>query len=149
MEERAHGTVTSIAPPLLTRKEKAAWRDLREWLALIKSHGLLKSIQAPVNPDEELSAITFLATQADQNAPALMFENLIGDSHGCKIVTNMLGSSKERYALAVGLDPNMSIREMISASRYLMKDRVAPILIAKSAAPVNEVILQGNDIDIT
>jgi UbiD family decarboxylase len=149
MEEPVHGTISANAPSRLTRKDRSTWRDLREWLALIKSHGLLKSIQAPVSLDEELSAITFLATQADQNAPALMFENLIGDSHGCKIVTNMLGSSKERYALAVGLDPSMSIREMISASRHLMKDRVAPISVAKSAAPVNEVILQGNDIDIT
>ena len=125
------------------------WRDLREWLDLVKSNGLLKSIMAPVDLDEELSAITFLATQADDNAPALLFENLVGDRQGSKVVSNILGTSKERFALAMGLDPEMSVREMITEARHLMKARIPPTLIAKSAAPVNEVILQGKDIDIT
>ena len=122
---------------------------MRDWLALIESHGQLKSITAPVDPDQELSAITFLATQADENAPALLFEKPKGDRLGAKVLTNMLGSSKERYALAVGLDPSLSIPEMVDASRSLMKQRMPPKFIPKSKAPVNEVILRGDDVDIT
>ena len=51
------------APPV-------AWRDLREWLALIEAHGLLKRINKPVDADEELAAIAYLATRRE-NAPAL------------------------------------------------------------------------------
>jgi len=46
------------------------WRDLREWLALIEAHGLLKRIDKPVDADEELAAIAYLATRRE-NAPAL------------------------------------------------------------------------------
>ena len=41
MDEFVHSTVTANTPSRLTRKERSTWRDLREWLALIKSHGLL------------------------------------------------------------------------------------------------------------
>ena len=81
------------------------WRDLREWLALIERNGQLQRIGKPVDADEELAAITYMATRRE-NAPALLFENIAGDRSGSSVLANMLGSSKERYALAVGLDPD-------------------------------------------
>ena len=56
-----------------------AWRDLREWLALVEANGQLKRIDKPVDPDEELAAIAYLATRRE-DAPALMFETLTGDA---------------------------------------------------------------------
>ena len=99
MEEQARkraGTVggSNEATPV-------AWRDLREWLALVEANGQLKRIDKPVDPDEELAAIAYLATRRE-DAPALMFETLEGDRSGTRILANMLGASKERYALAVG-----------------------------------------------
>ena len=94
------------------------WRDLREWIMQTESHELLKRIKAVVDPDEELGAITLLATRQD-NAPALLFETMRGDTTNSRILTNMLGASKERYALAVGLDPTLSTAEMISATRSI------------------------------
>ena len=125
-----------------------AWRDLREWLALVEDHNLLKHITATVDPDEELGAITFLASRQPQS-PALLFENLLGDGSAARILTNMLGASKERYALAVGIDPNLSTLEMISATRSLMVRSIEPVHISKQAAPVNEVVITGDDIDLT
>src|SRR4026208_1361098 len=81
-----------------------AWKDLREWIALVEANGLLKRIDKPVDADEELAAIAYLATRRE-DAPALLSEEIAGDRTGASILTNMLGSSKERYALAVGLDP--------------------------------------------
>ena len=124
------------------------WRDLREWIMQTESHELLKRIKAVVDPDEELGAITLLATRQD-NAPALLFETMRGDTTNSRILTNMLGASKERYALAVGLDPTLSTAEMISATRLLMTRLVAPTMVPKSLAPVNEVVLTGRDIDLT
>src|SRR4051794_39700735 len=83
------------------------WRDLREWLALVDRHGQIKHIDKPVDPDEELGAISFMATRRE-DAPALLFETLAGDASGARILANMLGASKERYALAVGIDPGLS-----------------------------------------
>src|SRR5689334_9634907 len=92
-----------------------AWGDLREWLGLIEKSGQLKRIEQPVDADEELAAIAFMATRRE-DAPALLFDNIAGDTSGARILTNMLGASKERYALAVGLDPALSIADMIAQS---------------------------------
>src|SRR5262245_62563603 len=78
-----------------------------------------------------------------------MFENLKGDTTGSRILTNMLGASRERYAIAVGLDPAATIPEMIEATRSIMREPIAPTIIAKDRAPGNEVVLTGRDIDLT
>lgn len=122
-------------------------RDLRSWLALIEAQGQLLTIDAEVDPEEEMSAITFMLGQR-RPSPALLFRNLKGDRSGSRILTNMLGASTERYALAVGLDAGLSTREMIGATQRLLKKRVAPRLIAPAAAPVSEVVLGEGEIDL-
>jgi UbiD family decarboxylase len=124
------------------------WRDLREWLALVDADGRLMTIRQPVDADEELSAITYMAARRE-NAPALLFESVGGDRFGARILANMLGSSKERYALAVGLDPALTTAGMIAATRAIMSRRIAPAHVPAATAPVNEIILLGDDIDLT
>ncbi len=125
-----------------------AWRDLREWIALVEANGLIKRIDKRVDADEELAAIAYLATRRE-DAPALLFEKIASDRSGAGILVNMLGSSKERYALAVGLDPTLSTAEMIAASREIMQRRIKPVSVAKTKAPVNEIVLRGDEIDLT
>src|SRR5215831_15298721 len=95
------------------------WRDLREWLSIIERQGLVQRISCPVDPDEEIAAITFMATRRE-DAPALLFEQPLGDRTGAQVLTNMLGSSKERYALAVGLDHDLSTADLIAETRLLL-----------------------------
>jgi len=125
-----------------------AWRDLRDWLKLVEQAGQLKRIDAPVDPEEELGAITFMAGR-DTGAPALLFNNLVGNQTDARVLSNMLGASKERYAIAVGLDPDASTSDLIMASRDLMKRRLPPKRVAKGDAPVNEIVEQGDEIDVT
>ena len=134
-------TVAGAAAPV-------AWRDLREWLDLVEANDLLKHIASRVEPDEELAAITLLATRRE-DAPALLFEQLAGDRSQARILCNMLGASKERYALAAGIDPDLSIADMIAATRTVMTRRIPPVRVAKSDAPVNEIVLTGDQIDLT
>jgi UbiD family decarboxylase len=138
MDERIsdRSTFTVAANAAATSARQTQWRDLREWLALIERNGELKRIDKPVDPDEELAAITFMATRRE-DAPALLFQNLAGDRSGSSILSNMLGASKERYALAVGLDPALSTAELISETRAIMNRRIAPVRIPKARAPVN------------
>jgi UbiD family decarboxylase len=124
------------------------WNDLRDWIGLVEKAGLLKRIQASVALEEELSAITFMATRSE-DAPALLFENLDGAEPGMTVLANMLGASSARYAVAMGLDENLSTREMIAATRRIMRRRIPPQIIAKSNASVNETVLTGADIDVT
>ncbi len=146
MEERAAELSQEAGPS--SRPSHSKWRDLREWLTLVEAHGELKRVSAPVDPDEELSAIAFMATRRE-DAPALLFDNLAGNQSGASVLINMLGASKERYALAVGLDPALSVAEMIAGTRDLMRHRIPPTWIAKSAAPVNEVVLRDDAVDLT
>jgi 4-hydroxy-3-polyprenylbenzoate decarboxylase len=136
------------AVPAARRAEAPRWRDLREWIALAEALGSLKRVVAPVDPDEELAAVTYLAARRE-DAPALLFENLVGNRAGARILMNMLGSSRLRYALAVGLDPSLSTRDLILATRKLAAQRIPPRTIPAAEAPVNEIVLHGDEIDLT
>jgi UbiD family decarboxylase len=125
-----------------------AWRDLREWLALVERSGELKQIDAKVDPDEEVGAITFLAAR-QENARALLFNNLGENALGARILSNMLGASNARYAIAMGLNPKASVRELIEQTRSIMTRSVPPVMIPKEQAPVNEVVVTGDEIDLT
>jgi UbiD family decarboxylase len=124
------------------------WTDLRGWLDQVEQHGELARVAASVDPREELGAVTLLATRQSKS-PALLFENLEGDTTDSQILTNFLGASVERYALAVGLDPSATTPEMIQATRTIMDNSIPPTMIPADRAPVNEIVLTGDDIDIT
>jgi len=128
---------------------RTAWRDLREFLALADSHGLVKTIDVPVDPRHELAAISIMATAENEAAPAFLFRNFADNPLGASVVTNMLGSCQRRYALAMGLDPDASLRELVAQTRALMVARLPPREIAPEQAPVNDVVLTGSDIDLT
>src|SRR5258708_27525231 len=144
----AKGTSAAGQSPTQKPANNVRWKDLRGWIDLIEKAGLLKRIQASVALEEELSAITFMATRSE-DAPALLFENLDGAGPGMTVLANMLGASAARYAIAMGLDENLSTREMIAATRQIMRRRIPPKTIAKSNASVNENVLIGADIDVT
>jgi UbiD family decarboxylase len=135
-------------PPAVPGDASPGWRDLREWLALLERHHELHTVGTAVDPNEELAAVTFMASRR-LGAPALLFDNFHDNPLQARVLANMLGSSKERYALAVGLDPALSTRDMVEATRTLMTKRIAPVRVPKQDAPVNEVVLRGDEIDLT
>jgi UbiD family decarboxylase len=141
-------TTPSSSPEQEEKRPAVEWRDLREWMSLIEKHEELLRVRPEIDPHEELGAFTFMATR-DGKSPAFLFENLKGNQTDARILSNYLGSSKERYALAVGLDPSMSIQKMIEATRPIMKRRLPPKYIPKAQAKVNEIVLRGDEIDLT
>src|SRR5437899_2828170 len=54
-------TISDAPPRLAAAHAGARWKDLREWLALVEDHRSLLRITGEVDPNEELSAITFMA----------------------------------------------------------------------------------------
>lgn len=122
-------------------------RDLREWLAKVEAAGELKRVSASVEAEEELSAITYMAAR-DDRSPALLFESVAGKPGG-RVLTNMLGASRARYALAMGLDPALPLRELILKTRDIMSRRLPPVMVPPESAPVNEIVHTGDDIDLT
>jgi len=146
MEQIAYSANT--APGNVESSSPVPWKDLREWIRQVDACGLLKHIRLPVDPEEELSAITFMISRSE-TAPALLFESLKGAAPGMRVLTNMLGASAGRYAIAMGLDANLSTAAMIAATRALMRRRIAPTFIPKAEAPVNEFVRTGADVDVT
>jgi hypothetical protein len=59
MEEAVFGR--SVAVASAEGIKPVGWSDLRDWLRLVEAAGEIKHIDAPVDPDEELAAITFMA----------------------------------------------------------------------------------------
>jgi 4-hydroxy-3-polyprenylbenzoate decarboxylase len=144
MEEFATAAAIQRAAP---RAGRRGARDLREWLERIEAAGELKRIDARVDLDQELAAIAYMAAQRE-DAPALLFSRFTENVEG-RVLINMLGSSRERYALALGLDPSLSISELIGETRKIASQRIPPVHIAPDKAPVNEVVLRGEYIDLT
>jgi 4-hydroxy-3-polyprenylbenzoate decarboxylase len=122
-------------------------RDLREWLRLIEAAGELKRIDAAVDLDQELSAISYMASQRE-DAPALLFTRFTEAVEG-RVLINMLSASKRRFALALGLDPELQTPELIRQTRRVLAQRVAPRRVSPEEAPVNEIVLTGKDVDLT
>ncbi len=140
---RTRGT-TSAMPP----HGEVGWRSLRDWIELADKAGHVQRIGAPVDQVEELAAITYMASRRE-DAKALLFESVETGKASGRVLANMLGASKERYALAVGIDPALNAAGMIEATRGVMGRAIAPVMIPKTKAAVNEVVLKAGQFDLT
>ena len=77
--------------------------DLRDWLARVEALGELVRVHAPVNRDEEMSAISYLVAK-QQPSPAVLFESASGfekTAPGVRLLWNILGPSLRRIALTL------------------------------------------------
>ena len=84
MEEVAFGHSAALASAESIKP--VGWSDLRGWLQLVEAAGQIRQIDASVDPDEELAAITFMAARMPA-APALMFNNLVGNRSDARVLT--------------------------------------------------------------
>ena len=139
--------MSEVMQPVHQKEMTPRWTDLRSWLLAVEQAGSLVRIKAEVEPNEEVAAITYMATRRRQS-PAFLFERFPRNPLNARVLTNMLGASKERFAIAVGLDPQSSRREMVEAVREIIKRRTEPTWISSTDAPVNENVLLDGDFDL-
>ncbi len=130
-----------------TRAAAAALRDLRGWLAAVEAIGELRTIDAPVDPIEEMSAISYLISKTE-SAPAVLFTNVLGSMPGVRSLFNMTGASRNRLALALGLHEREDVLAMVQELRTRLSRRIAPITVDAAGAPVNERVIRGGDVDL-
>jgi 4-hydroxy-3-polyprenylbenzoate decarboxylase len=121
--------------------------DLRTWLDRVDAAGLLQRIQAPVDWDEEIGAITYLVASR-VNAPALLFEQVDGHP-GWRVLSNLIGSSVDRLALTLELPTGLRPLELIAAARERVGCRLPPVEVPAAEAPVRQRVLRGEDVDLT
>jgi 2,5-furandicarboxylate decarboxylase 1 len=125
------------------KKASRMFNDFRSYLNYVEENGKLLKVKREVNPRFEIAAGIRKISNSD--GPALLFENIRGFP-GWRIAGGLFGTQK-LTALSLGLP--MDADEESITKRYLECDqkRVAPKLV--STGPVKEVILKGEEVDLT
>jgi UbiD family decarboxylase len=124
-------------------------RDLRDWLAAVEALGELRRVDREVDWDEEAAAVTYMVAKAmGERAPALLFERIRGHP-GRAALFNIMGPSVNRVALSVGLPPGLPVMECIRLARERLRATVPPVQVPQDEAPINEVVLTGDAVDLT
>lgn len=116
-------------------------KDLRHFLRRIEEAApeLFQRVKREVSPRWELSSVQ-KRLQADGKVPVLLFERLAG--HAMPVVCNLF-ASKRHLAIAIETTPDRVIERFAEAQEH----RIPPREVA--AGPVKEVIVKGEDADLT
>ncbi len=147
-----------------------AYKDLRDWMTRLERAGELTVVKEPVSPYLEMSEIADRAAKMKGDAkhgpggPALLFENVAGYP-GARVLMNQFGSER-RMQLALHVDSLDEIAGRIrtllhppTPTGFISKLKLLPTLaeigsffpkiIDRSNAACKEVILKGDQVDLT
>jgi 4-hydroxy-3-polyprenylbenzoate decarboxylase len=126
-----------------------AFKDMREYLALLEREGQLKHIDVPFDgrrgTNELQSLMNYICAK---NGPALMLNNVDAvNTQGIPILFNPFGT-RERTAMTIGF------RDWREAKLYhseVLADPArwhAPVVVDKASAPCKDVIIKGDDVSL-
>lgn len=119
------------------------FRDLREYIVKLEEAGELKRIKEVVDWNVEAGAISRRALE--KGLPAPFFEKVKGCPEGYRLVNGLLANVR-RVAIAMDMDPDTHVRELIE--EYLRrKDKPIKPRLVKNG-PCKENILVGKDVDL-
>lgn len=85
-----------------------AYRDLRDFLRILQSHGQLVHYREPLLPEPDISAIGCAAGESE-SGPALLLDNVIGYK-GKRVAINVHGSWTN-HALMLGMDKSAPLKD--------------------------------------
>ncbi|WP_418608033.1 4-hydroxy-3-polyprenylbenzoate decarboxylase [Pseudoalteromonas sp. US3C1013] len=138
------------------------YKDLRDFIDLLEKRGELKRISQEIDPYLEMTEIADRTLRAE--GPALLFENPKG--YDIPVLANLFGTPK-RVAMGMGQEDVSELREVGKLLAFLkepeppkgIKEALGQIPVFKQVlnmpakevkkAPCQQVILQGNDVDLT
>tara|TARA_B100000315_G_scaffold257770_1_gene307650 strand:+ start:2877 stop:4385 length:1509 start_codon:yes stop_codon:yes gene_type:complete len=142
-----------------------AYQDLREFIAKLEAEGRLQRVSEPVSPILEMTEIQ-TRLLAD-GGPAVLFENVIrenGEKYDLPMLVNLFGTV-ERVAWGMEREPQ-TLRELGETLAFMRqpeppggwKEAIGMLPIVKSAmamkpktvssAPCQDIVLEGDDIDL-
>ncbi len=121
-----------------------AFKDLRDYISALEQHGQLKRVDREVDWNIEAGAISRLVYE--KGLPSPLFENVTGYP-GYRLFGAPI-STFSKLAIALGLDPETSIKELINFYLEKKKDLVKPVFVDKSQAPCKENIDIGDQVDL-
>ena len=112
----------------------------RDFLSRLEATGELLRIPDQVDPKYEVCA--FCRHSADDDGPALLFEDLKG--YSMPALANLYGT-RRRIAMALGIE----LEDMVPVIEERLRKRIAPVLIDRKDAPSKEVVWTGSDVDLS
>jgi UbiD family decarboxylase len=121
--------------------------NLRGLLSEAKAMGELKAITQPIDWNEEMGALNYMVAQRE-DSPVLWFQNIKDADYGSSAVFNLFGMGKDRIALSLGLEKGHTVGELVRFTKDNFNRKVPPRMVNADKAPVNEIILEGDDIDL-
>lgn len=123
-----------------------AFQDLREYLAYLDTHGMLKRITKEIDRDWELAAFCreVFMRYDKKDRPGLFFENIKG--FDMPLATGVIGGSEKIYATALGV-PHENLSKNVG-NRWA--DAIANRLPTQTidSGPVKENIIRGDQINM-
>ena len=138
------------------------YKDLRDFIDLLEKKGQLKRITQEVDTYLEMTEIADRTLRA--KGPALLFENPKG--YSTPVLANLFGTP-ERVALGMGQEDVSELREVGKLLAFLkepeppkgIKDALSQLPVFKQVlnmppkevkkAPCQQVVLEGEDVDLT
>jgi len=129
----------------MNKKPDPQYQDLRQFLRLLEDRSLLRWVDREVDKDWEITAVarTLFRKHPPENRPALGFRNVKG--YDSPVVVGTVAASRQVYALALGIEPDRD--QMIDRWTQALENPLPTALV--SAAPCQEVVLEGDDVDLT
>ena len=125
----------------------ATQQDLQSFIRYLEENypDEVLRVSREVDPIFEATAILW-ALENERRFPAVIFENIKGSSVPC--VTNV-HASFPRLAMALGLPPTATPRDFTLEYMRREENPVPPRLVSNAEASCKEVILTGDDVDVT
>tara|TARA_R110002110_G_scaffold294878_2_gene508868 strand:- start:321 stop:1793 length:1473 start_codon:yes stop_codon:yes gene_type:complete len=119
--------------------------DLRDWIDLADRLGELRRV-AGANCEEEIGMAAEIVSH-DENAPAVLFDEIPGSPSGFRVLTNIFGGKRMR--LTLGFPEHLTKAELSEAYFDSCVNKLEPISSEKvTDGPVLENVLTGDDIDL-
>ncbi len=121
----------------LTMREQS----IRRHLGNLEQQGELIHFTKPVDPRENVSALSWKTY--DAYGKAALFSNLPAFP-GWRICSQVI-ADRRKWSIALGAEPDTLIPSVVARIR----NPVAPVTVDRGEAPVKQVVLTGDDVDLT
>ncbi len=132
---------------LSTETRAATGQDLQSFIRFLEENhpDEVLRVSREVDPVFEVTAILW-RLENERRYPLVIFENVKGSS--MPVVTNV-HASFARLAMSIGLPIDATPRDFVLEYMRREAEPIPPRLVDNASAPCKEVILTGDDVDLT
>jgi 4-hydroxy-3-polyprenylbenzoate decarboxylase len=125
-------------------RQNIAYEDLRGWIREAERLGELEIVRG-ASWQEEIGMATELVSH-DDNAPALLFEDVPGVRPGFRVLANIFAGRRKNMTLGFPVELDKVELSAAFAEAYGEERRIPPVFVEDG--PIFENVLTGDDVDV-